>query len=255
MTLLSSSLLSPYLHISAHFTTRHGGVSYPPYGTLNLAFHVGDSPENVLKNHQILADMLEYDPASLIHMRQIHSNDIVIVNSTMNFDTALQCDAVITNCIDLPLMVMSADCTPILLYDPINHAIGAVHAGRAGALNRILPMTLEAMVKNYGTTLSDIKIVFGPSIQSCCYEINGSIALEVQEKGYEEALIRSGEKVSLDVNEILSIQLRTLGITSEQIQIIDQCTACNSHNFFSYRADAQHTGRIAGVIFLRPLPS
>ena len=255
MTLLSSHLLSQYVTLSAHFTTRHGGISLSPYGTLNLAFHVGDNPKNTLENHRILADILGYDPKTLIHMRQIHSNNIIIVNSTMNFDTPPQCDALITNRIDVPLMVMSADCTPILLYDPVNHAIGAVHAGRAGALNRILPMTIEAMEKNYGTTVSDIQIVLGPSIHQCCYAINENIALEVQEKGYEETLIRSGENVSLDVNAILHMQLKALGVTSQQIETINQCTACNSHDFFSYRADAQHTGRIAGVIFLRPLPS
>lgn len=255
MTLLSSNLLSQYLPVSAHFTTRHGGISSSPYGTLNLAFHVGDNGQDVLKNHRILADMLGYDPKSLIYMSQIHSNNIITVNSTMNFDSLPQCDALITNHIDVPLMVMSADCTPILLYDPVNHAIGAVHAGRAGALNLILPMTIEAMQKNYHTALSDIKIVFGPSIQGCCYEINETIAHEVIEKGYDEALIRTKKKVSLDVNAILQMQLKELGIASEQIESINQCTACNSHDFFSYRADAQYTGRIAGIIFLRPLPS
>lgn len=255
MTLLSSNLLSQYVHIRAHFTTRHGGVSCSPYGTLNLAFHVGDNPQNTLENHRILANKLEYNPKKLIHMRQIHSNSIIVVNSSMNFDTPPQCDALITNHTDVPLMVMSADCTPILLYDPINHAIGAVHAGRAGALNRILPLTLEAMEKNYNTALSDMKIVLGPSIQGCCYEINENIAHEVKEKGYKEALIRTKEKVSLDVNAILHMQLKEIGIASEQIESINQCTACNSHDFFSYRADAQYTGRIAGVIFLRPLPS
>ncbi|MDP3120975.1 MAG: peptidoglycan editing factor PgeF [Sulfuricurvum sp.] len=255
MTLLSSKLLSQYLQISAHFTTRHGGVSCSPYGTLNLAFHVGDNSQDVLKNHRLLADMLGYASKSLIHMRQIHSNTILPVNPSMNFDSPPQCDALITNHTDVPLMVMSADCTPVLLYDPVNHAIGAVHAGRAGALNRILPMTLLAMEKNYGTALSDIQIVFGPSIQGCCYEINETIAYEVKEKGYEEALMRTKEKVSLDVNAILYMQLKALGIASEQIESINQCTACNSHDFFSYRADTQHTGRIAGVIFLRPLPS
>jgi YfiH family protein len=255
MTLLSSNLLSQYLHISAHFTTRHGGISSSPYDTFNLAFHVGDNPRDVLKNHHILADKLGYDPNKLIHMRQIHSNTIIPVNPSMNFDAPPQCDALITNHTDMPLMVMSADCTPILLYDPVNHAIGAVHAGRAGALNRILPLTLEAMQKNYNTAFSDIQIVFGPSIQGCCYEINESIAHEVKEKGYEEALIRTKKKVSLEVNMILHMQLKELGIESEQIESINQCTACNSHDFFSYRADAQHTGRIAGVILLRSLPS
>lgn len=255
MTLLPSVLLSQHLPISAHFTTRHGGISYAPYDALNLAFHVGDNPQDVLKNHHILANTIGYSSQKLIYMHQIHSDKIMVVNTNMNFDTPPQCDALITDCIDIPLMVMSADCTPILLYDPINHAIGAVHAGRAGALNGILPKTLAAMHKNYGTSLSDIRIVLGPAIQGCCYEINENIAREVEEKGYEKALIRTIQKVSLDVNTILQIQLEALGIVIEQIETINQCTSCNCHDYFSYRANRQHTGRIAGVILLRPLPS
>lgn len=255
MTVLSSALLSQDLSISAHFTTRHGGISDSPYDALNLAFHVGDNPLDVLENHRILANTLAYDSQKLVHMSQIHSDKIMVVTTTMSFDTPPQCDALITDCIDIPLMVMSADCTPILLYDPINHAIGAVHAGRAGALNGILPKTLKAMQKNYGTSLSDIRIVLGPAIQGCCYEINEDIAREVEEQGYEKALIRTIQKVSLDVNTILHLQLEALGIAIEQIETINQCTSCNCHNYFSYRANRQHTGRIAGVILLRPLPS
>lgn len=255
MTLLPSVLLSVHLPLSAHFTTRHGGISYTPYDALNLAFHVGDKLQDVLKNHSILAHTIGYDAQKLIHMRQIHSDIVMVVTASMSFDTPPQCDALITNRIDIPLMVMSADCTPILLYDPINQAIGAVHAGRAGALNGILPKTLKAMQKNYGTSLSDIQIVLGPAIQGCCYEINENIAREVKEKGFQKALIRTEKKVSLDVNTILQIQLEALGIASEQIETINQCTSCNCHDYFSYRADRQHTGRIAGIILLRPLPS
>lgn len=243
------------MYIDAHFTTRHGGISDSPYGTFNLAFHVGDNPKDVIENHRLLANTIGYDPKKLIYMRQIHSDKITLVTSALNFDTPPQCDALITNRTDIPLMVMSADCTPILLYDPVNHAIGAVHAGRAGALNRILPKTIEAMRQNYGTALHDIRIVLGPSIHGCCYEINESIASEVEEKGYAEALTRAENKVSLDVNTILHSQLQTLGIASKHIETMDECTSCHSHDYFSYRAHAQHTGRIAGVIVLRPLPS
>lgn len=255
MVLLSSNLLSAYLHVDAHFTTRYGGVSQPPYNALNLAFHVGDNPKDVLENHRLLGETLNYDSHKLIHMDQIHSNIVTLVDSTMNFNSQPTCDALVTNCVNIPLMVMSADCTPILIYDPKNHAIAAVHAGRAGALNSILPKTLETMTKNYGTALSDIQITFGPSIHGCCYEINEDIAREVKEKGYKEALIHTKEKVSLDVNAILYAQLKILGITEKQIEAMDECTSCHSHDYFSYRAHEQHTGRIAGVILLRPLPS
>jgi hypothetical protein len=255
MTLLPSQQINTFPYVQAHFTSRHGGISQSPYSTLNLAFHVGDKIEDVIENHRLLSEKLSYDYRHLIHMRQIHSDIVIIADASMNFSAPPQCDALITNLINIPLMVMSADCTPILIYDPINHAIAAVHAGRAGALNGILPKTLYTMQEEFGTSIEDVKIVFGPSIHGCCYEVNDVIANEVKEKGYENALLYNKEKVFLDVNTILYLQLRAMGIASDQIETASECTACHSDTYFSYRANHQHTGRIAGVIVLRPLPS
>lgn len=245
-----SLLASPSL--SACFTTRHGGTSQPPYTSNNLAFHVGDNPDDVVTNHDLLAKILGYDRTALVHMRQIHSDRILVVDKTHRFDTPPECDALITNRPDTPLMVMSADCTPVLIYDPVHGAIGAVHAGRAGALNEILPKTLIAMRDEYGTSIGDVRVAMGPSIGGCCYEINETIALEVNACGYGDALRVEGAKVLLDVTAILVMQLQTLGMKEEHIEVAWGCTACRSDTYFSYRADAQRTGRIAGVIMLRP---
>lgn len=255
MSIFPYNTINTFPYVDSHFTTRHGGISQSPYGTLNLAFHVGDKEEDVLENHRRLGATLDYDYRKLIHMRQIHSDIVTVVDSTMNFGSPPQCDALITNHCDIPLMVMSADCTPILIYDPINHAIGAVHAGRAGALNSILPKTLFAMQEQFGTSIENVHIVLGPSIHGCCYEINEVIANEVKEKGYENALLYQKEKVFLDVNTILYLQLRAMGISSQYIESTSQCTSCHCEEYFSYRADYQHTGRIAGVIVLRSLPA
>ena len=249
MKTVSPILLSTFTGVAAAFTTRKGGVSQLPYSDANLAFHVGDDSKNVLTNHDLLSKMIGYDRQSLVHMRQIHSDRIVLINEAFNFDTPPECDALITDRVNIPLMVMSADCTPILLYDPIHHACAAVHAGRAGALNEILPKTIHAMVKNFGSIPSDIHAALGPSISSCCYEINTSIAEETIAKGYPEALHNTEERIYLDVNTILLRQLKQLGV--EKVDVINECTACNNDHYISYRADQQHTGRIAGVIILR----
>jgi len=251
MKTLSSNLISQHSALFAHFTTRHGGLSKHPYMTLNLAFHVGDNAVNVKENHLLLSHELDYDVKKLVFMRQIHSDIIIVVDESMNFATPPECDALITNCPNIPLMVMSADCTPILIYDRHNRAIGAVHAGRAGALNEILPKTLHSMGKEYGTTADDIIVLLGPSIHGCCYEINESIAHEVFVKGYADSLHKENKRIFLDVNTILLCQLETLGIKKENIEVSDACTSCNNETYFSYRADAQKTGRIAGVIMLK----
>ncbi|MCX6062019.1 MAG: peptidoglycan editing factor PgeF [Campylobacterales bacterium] len=252
MQIVLSSILLSNPKVTACFTTRHGGVSQAPYTTANLAFHVGDEYHNVLRNHDLLANDLYYDRKALIHMSQIHSDTIITIDDTHSFDTIPQCDALITNRLNTPIMVMSADCTPVLIYDPIHNAIGAVHAGRKGALNKILPKTLHAMNQAFDTQINDVQIVLGPSIHGCCYEVNENIVNEVIEKGYEDAIRRENKRVFLDVNTILLLQLRSLGVKKENIEVVNHCTSCNCDTYFSYRADAQHTGRIAGVIMLRP---
>lgn len=249
MKTISSSLLSSHAKVTACFTTRLGGVSSLPYSSANLAFHVGDNPLDVVKNHDLLAQSLGYERSRLTHMRQIHSDWIVIIDETFTFDTPPECDALITNRLNAPLMVMSADCTPILLYDPVHHACAAIHAGRAGALNEILPKTIMMMGEHFSSVASDIHAVLGPSISGCCYEINPTIAEETISKGYPEALRREGEKIFLDVNTILLMQLQRMEV--KNVEVVEECTACRHDRFFSYRADQQHTGRIAGVILLR----
>ena len=251
MKTIPSTLLSSYPGVSAHFTSRHGGISSVPFSSANFAFHVGDNPKDVLKNHALLAHHLAYDPHTLIHMRQIHSDRIVIVDQTLTFDTPPECDALITNALNTPLMVMSADCTGILIYDSQQKSIAAIHAGRAGALNAILPKTVEAMEKEFGSQKNHLHFILGPSIGGCCYEINETIAAECETKGYADALSRREKKVFLDVNSILMEQLRNIGIQRDKIELTDHCTSCQNDEYFSYRADAQQTGRIAGVILLR----
>jgi YfiH family protein len=249
MKTVSPSLLTTFPNITAAFTSRHGGISKAPFSSANLAFHVGDNPEDVLKNHDLLADKLGFNRHFLIHMRQIHSDKIIIVDETLSFDTPPECDALITNRPDTPLMVMSADCTGILIYDPIQKAIGAVHAGRAGALKQILPKTINAMEKEFGSLREDLHIVLGPSIGECCYEVNEQIAAECAINGYGNALRREDEKVFLNVNTILLNQLKELNI--KNVELIEHCTSCRCDEYFSYRAEAQQTGRLAGVIILR----
>jgi len=249
MNLITPIFQTPLL--TACFTTRHGGISKTPFDSLNLAFHVNDNPTDVHQNHLLLAKELGYEAEKLIYMRQIHSDSIVIVDEMMDFNSPPECDALISNRPHVPLMVMSADCTPILMYDSTHNAIAAIHAGRAGALNEILPKTLEAMKAEYGTTSDTVMIFLGPSIQGCCYEVNETIARETVEKGYSDALRREDTKVFLDVNTILLLQLHSLGVKKENIEVVNHCTSCQCDTYFSYRADAHHTGRIAGVIILR----
>ena len=147
-------------------------------------------------------------------------------------------------------MVMVADCTPVLFYDPVQQVIAVAHAGRAGALQGIVPKTIQKMQQHFKSTLEDIKVVLGPSIGACCYEVNEEIFKEVKSKGYGLSTVFEKQRYYLDVKHIIHQQLKTLGLDSSQVEDLDICNACENNTYFSYRADQQKSGRFAGVIML-----
>lgn len=234
------------------FTTRHGGISQIPFNTNNLAFHVGDNHKDVVKNQQSLAQAIGYDLNKLVHMRQIHSDKIVVVDTAVHdFNNPPECDALITDQTMVPLMVMTADCTPVLLFDPVQNVIAVVHAGRAGAVKGIVPKTIQKMCSEFGSNIEEISVVLGPSIDGCCYEVGEKIAKEVTDEGYDFAVIAKKGSFYLEVNAIIKKQLGEIGIKKNKLEDLNICNACENQDFFSYRADHQQTGRIAGVLMLK----
>ena len=243
---------SSHKHIFALFTTRNDGVSKAPYQENNLAFHVGDKEEDVIINHKTLAENMGYEYSKLVHMRQIHSDKIIIVEPEIhNFNHPPECDALITNLPKIPLMVMTADCTPVLFYDTQKQVIAVAHAGRSGALKGIVPKTLQMMQQHFNCDLKDIHVAIGPSIGVCCYEVGQEIVEDVTKAGYGLATVYENGRYSLDVNAIIREQLQKEGLEQTHLEDHAICNACNNENFFSYRADKQTTGRIAGILMLR----
>ncbi len=244
-----SRLLTPYADIVHTFTTRQNGVSQVPYNSSNLGFHVGDIKEDVIQNHTILADTMGYQVSKLVHMKQIHSDKVVIVDPQIhNFDNPPECDALLTDKRGIALMVMVADCTPVLFYDTRQHVIGVAHAGRAGALQGIVVKSIQKMQKHFKSHLSDIKVVLGPSIGSCCYEVGEEIVQVLTTKGYGLSTVIEKGRYYLDVNSMIHKQLKELGLNAQQVEDLGVCNACEHTSYFSYRADKQITGRFAGVI-------
>ncbi len=217
----------------------------------NIAFHVGDDTNSVIVNHQTLASQMHYHYENLVHMKQIHSNKVVRVNTEYDFTTPIECDAIITNEPNVPLMVMVADCTPILLYEKNTHAIAAIHAGRAGAFQNIIKNSITMMTEEFNSNSKNIVAVLGPSICQNCYEVNEKIYEEAKILGYGKAILQKEDSFFLHVNQILMQQLQECGVTKNHIEVIQHCTSCEHHTFFSYRADGSATGRQAGIIMLR----
>ncbi len=240
MKLYYSKKLNTFVNLTHAFTSRESG---------NLAFHVEDDPLHVEKNHVVLAETLNYEKKSLVHMKQIHSSLVHIVTDE-NFQTPPKCDALITNKKNTPLMVMVADCSPLLFYDDEKKVIAAVHAGRQGAFKNIVKNVIGCFVDDFGSDVKNIHVSVGASIGVCCYEVGSEIYDEAKKLGLEYAVQKINEKYYLDVNKILNNQLLVCGIKKENIEFSNECTCCRSDRYFSYRAEPK-TGRFAGIIRLK----
>lgn len=249
MQLIKSNLLNNFKNLTHAFTTREGGVSQKSYNSLNLAWHVEDEARHVEMNHELLAKELGYDKNRLIHMKQIHSDIVHVVNEDDNFHMPITCDALITNKPNTPLMVMVADCSPILFYDDIQKVIAVAHAGRAGAFKNIVQNVLDAFVHEFGSKPENIFVSIGASIGACCYEVGDEIYEVACGNGFEYAMSQKNGRWHLDVGAILESQLLISGIKKEHLEISQECSCCKSETYFSYRKSGV-TGRFAGVILL-----
>ena len=219
--------------IKYYFSTSEDG---------NLAYHVNDIKENVDKNRQNVALKMDYENKDLVYMNQVHGNNVQIVdeNSPKLID---DCDGIITKSKNLPLMVMVADCIPILFFDEIRGVIAAVHAGRNSTFLRISQITANKMINELGCNPNNIKVIMGPSIQKCCYEVNEEL-LQIVKTSFGEEFCK--EK-NIDLQAINIKLLEELGIRN--IRVSQICTKCSNEPFFSYRKNPK-TGRFAGIISL-----
>jgi len=235
------------------FTTRFGGVSRDHLSSLNLAFHRGDSPENVAENHRILGNALGFSPDHLVLSHQTHSD---IIRAVTLADCAggdhrayPQCDALITRDPGLALMVFTADCTPILLHDPITGAVGAVHAGWRGTAANIAGNTARAMADAFGTDPANIRAAIGPNIGFCCFETDADVpdAMKAAYGATGEKWIRQqGQKYYVNLKEMNALSLKSAGVT--HIEISSDCTMCQPHRFWSHRVTRGVRGSQGAVI-------
>ena len=209
----------------------------------NLAFHVEDNEINVIKNRKNLALKLGYNYEDLVYMNQIHSANIIVVdeNSPKLVDN---CDSIITRSKNLPLMVMVADCIPILMFDDKQGIIAAIHAGRNSTFLEISKKTAEIFIEKFSSNPEDIRVILGASIQKCCYEVSDELS-KIVENSFGKEFV---ENNYIDLQGINKKQLNDLGI--KNIEISNICTKCGDKSYFSYRKDKK-TGRFAGIIILK----
>lgn len=251
-------LTAPGLSGTAHcFSTRFGGVSGGVLSSLNLGMHRGDPEENVVENYRRLGDAVGFRPEDTVFTRQVHEAFVERVGREARgrglfFPVETPCDGLITNEPGVALTVFSADCTPVLLYDPVKQAIGAVHAGWRGTAAQIPARAVEAMVREFGSAPEDLRAAIGPCIAQCCFETNADVpeAMRASFGEAAECAIRPvGEKYYVNLKELNAIALRRVGVT--HIDIASECTACQPERFWSHRRVGGQRGSLAAVIMLR----
>ncbi|MFI1070005.1 peptidoglycan editing factor PgeF [Streptomyces puniciscabiei] len=227
------------------FTDRWGGVSAAPYEELNLGGAVGDEPEAVRTNRDIAAKSLGLDPGRVVWMNQVHGADVAVVDGPWADRPVPEVDAIVTARRGLALAVLTADCVPVLLADPVAGVVAAVHAGRPGMVKGVVPAAVRAMGE-LGAEPGRIVARTGPAVCGRCYEVPEAMRAEVAAVEPAAHAETSWGTPAVDVSAGVHAQLDRLGVRDRAQS--PECTL-ESGDHFSYRRD-RTTGRLAGYVWL-----
>jgi YfiH family protein len=263
LIVLSFENLTKHKKIRHFISTRTGGFSNSPYNSLNLALHVGDDPDKVLKNRKRLAQAIGIPLDQFTIAKQIHSGTVTVISEAMkgrgstNQEDAVEAtDAMVTDVPGICLTILVADCVPMLFFDPARNVIAAAHAGWRGTLQFIALHTVRAMEKDFGCSPQDILVGMGPSIGPCCYDVGPEVITQMKAvlSSHQEYIQHESKegKGYLDLQKANRDQLVEAGILRKNIETANQCTCHNAHIFFSYRHQHGKTGRFAaGICMVR----
>jgi hypothetical protein len=227
------------------FLGRAGGVSPPPFDSLNLNTRVGDVREKIASNMVRVKEAFGLSADSIVTVNQVHGDTTIVVKKTG--EPEREADALITNTPGVPVGVLTADCLPILLYDPRAKAVGAVHAGRAGTLLGIASKTVGAMATAFGSDAADLRVALGPCIGPCCYEVGEEVFGEIKSAlgPRTEEFMSFNPAPVFDIVKANTAELISAGLSPDNIEASGLCTSCDTERFFSYRR-AEDAGTATG---------
>jgi YfiH family protein len=250
--------------------TRLGGVSEGQWASLNMSRSTGDMAEPVIDNRKRALDALNLKPAQSLTSWLVHGNTVrVVTHDDLGHDD-VHADAMVTQDRDLALTLRFADCVPVMFHDPVKGAIGIAHAGWKGIVNGVLPETVRAMHRTFGSQPQDIIAGVGPCIGPDKFEVGEDVAAQIQcavstpvAIWGDEVVRRQGDhhlltspsphpltasKPHVDLWKAAESQLNDAGVG--QVEVAGICTASNTHEWFSHRAEQGKTGRFGAVIVL-----
>ena len=236
------------------FFTINGGVSAPPYDSLNLGFHVGDEPALVIRNRVALCEAHGLDPASVTSPRQRHTAVVEVVERAEQIGAGAfteeslfdPCDGLATGLRGVPLLLQFADCLPVVLVaGGPRPAIAVVHGGRQGLMLGVVQSGVSLLAERFGAEPGSVTAALGPAIGPCCYEVGADIAAAFGERFGEETL--AGED-RVDLAAAAIVDLKAAGVHPVNIHLLEICTACD-RDFYSYRRDGA-TGRHGALAWI-----
>lgn len=243
------------------------GVTRKVTGMGKADGNVGDTsprdPQDAWQMRQEWSAAIGIDPERIVRTGQVHENSVFVVKPEhagmgrrRNTPTPAQADAMITKAVNVPLMTLAADCLPLLMYDPEQRAVAAVHAGWRSTVLDIAGETVKAMQREFGTDPADIVAYLGPAIGVCCNEVGPEVTAAWRKIASsfgpltELAVTRPIAKEHFDVPRANAMLLQRAGVQPSNIEMCDICTKCNLDDWFSHRGQGASTGRQAGVIML-----
>ncbi len=261
---ISFPILEQFDFISHGFSTRLGGVSDGIFESMNLGFNRGDKEENVYENYRLLCEAIGVNDKNLVFTDQVHKANVRV---TSKEDCGMgitrkrsysEIDGHITNNVNVPLIVFSADCVPILFVDPKTKCVGATHSGWKGTVQKIGAKTVRKMEEEFSSNSEDIIAVIGPCIGPNCYEVSKDVADAFKANFSKEqcskilkcnGVNKEGElKYHLDLWEANRLILLEAGLRQENVVVSGLCTMCHPELFFSHRATKGKRGSMIGVI-------
>jgi YfiH family protein len=233
--------------------TRQGGVSPPPWDSLNVGGAIGDDIAHVRENRIRSFEALGRPPESIFDVWQVHSATVVIADAPRPLDTQYQkADIILTDNPRVTLFMRFADCTPVFLYDQQKKAIGLVHSGWLGTVRAASLSAVQAMQDRYGSHPVDILAAIGPSIGPDHYEIGSDVIAQVQQSFGSQAgelLEERDQRVYFNLWKANQTLLEQSGV--EKIEQAGLCTACNQGDWYSHRGENGKTGRFGALLALK----
>lgn len=217
-------------------------------------------PRSSSQHRQLLLENLNINSKELFFVKQVHGDRVFVLDDPLKSADQVEqeeADALITHLTEKPIAVLTADCVPVILYDPEKHVAGVIHAGRKGTQKHIVSKTISMLSKVYGSRPRDVVMALGPAIGGCCYEVEDPCIAPFREnyRGWEDFVTaHSQSRFMLDLLKANAMDAVRAGISKENIHRSGECTSCNNDRWFSYRKEGT-TGRIVSLAMLREKPA